>query len=108
MPDLDDWVAAAYAEITVSQQPAAAEDTAAITTRAEPLLASLSARDIYTGTADDIPDDAFNALTCLLAEAVAPLFGRERDLQRVVFYEAQLRAQTRTKVDATPYRALYY
>jgi hypothetical protein len=93
---LAEWVAAAYAEITVSQQPAAAEDTTAITTKVAPLVADLTARRVYTlvSTAA-IPDSVFLDLTYLLAEHSAPLFGKEPNREKIALSEANLRAISR-------------
>jgi hypothetical protein len=92
MPNLAAWVADAYAEITVSQQPASAEDTAAITTKVAPLVADLTARRIYTlASTASIPDNAYNDLVSLLAEHSASLFGRDPARDKIALYEAHLR-----------------
>src|SRR3954463_8550187 len=96
MPNLAAWIAAAYAEITVSQQPAAAEDTTAITAKVAPLVADLTARRIYTlASTAAIPDSVFLDLTYLLAEHSAPLFGKESNREKIALSEANLRAISR-------------
>jgi hypothetical protein len=86
------WVAAAYAEITVSQQTAAAEDTAVITAAVAPLVADLTARRVYVlASTASIPDNAFRDLTTLLAEKSAPFFGRDTNWEKVGLAEARLR-----------------
>jgi hypothetical protein len=90
------WVAAAYAEITVSQQTAAAEDTAVITAAVAPLVADLTARRIYTlASTASIPDNVFRDLTTLLAERSAPFFGRETNWEKVALTESRLREADR-------------
>jgi hypothetical protein len=97
MPNEAAWVAAAYAEITVSQQAAAAEDTVAITAKVAPLVADLSARRVYTlASTASIPDAVFLDLTYLLAEHSAPLFGKEPNREKIALSEERLRAYSRS------------
>jgi len=97
MPNEAAWIAAAYAEITVSQQPAAAEDTTAITPKVAPLVADLAARRIYTlDSTASIPDAVFLDLTYLLAEHAAPLFGKTPDRERIAISEERLRIYSRS------------
>jgi hypothetical protein len=97
MPDSEDWIAAAYAEITVSQQPPEISDSNAIGAKVAPLVSDLSARRIYSlADIDDIPEAIFLDLTCLLAEHSAPLFGREPDYEKIQRSEARLRELDRS------------
>ena len=97
MPNSEDWVAAAYAEITVSQQPPEISDANAIGAKVTPLVDDLAARRVYTiADVDAIPDEAFLDLTCLLAEHSAPLFGREPNYEKIQRSEVRLRELDRS------------
>lgn len=92
-------VATAYAEITFSQQPAAAEDTAAITALVTPLVQDLAARRVIViADINAIADNIFLDLARLLAEHAAPLFGKPKDLNAFILHEARLRELARLEV----------
>lgn len=77
-------------------QSASTEDTAAVDARIAPLLQDLALRNVcYVGDVEEIPDEAFNHLVMLLAEACAAKFGRQRDAGAIKYAEDNLRIISR-------------
>jgi hypothetical protein len=75
-----------------SGQTPNADDVTWVEQRIPAVLASLATRNIYyLIDADEVPDEAFNALAVCLAEAAAPKFGRARNYQAVAQAEDELR-----------------
>ena len=94
MPNRSALILAALIEVgaVASGQPASAEDVAAVDARVDPMLADLAARGIaYVADADAIEDAIFSHLLRILAEHVAPMFGRPTDWAVIEEAERRLR-----------------
>lgn len=79
-----------------SGQTPNSDDVTWVEQRIEATLAALSRLNIYyMSDADEVPDEAFNALVTYLAEVCAPKFGRARDKAAQMMAENELRALQR-------------
>lgn len=86
-----------------------AEDRATIDARIEPKVAELSSRGIlYVPDLDDIPDEVFDALATLVAEATAPAFGQPRNPASRLEAEGRLREVQSGDGAGDTVSALYY
>lgn len=69
----------------------APEDQVAVAARVGPLLARLQSRRVlFVASLDEIEDDVFEPLARLLAEEVAPGFGRASDATALDLWTAEL------------------
>lgn len=79
-----------------SGQTPNSDDVTWVEQRIDATLATLASLGIYYMTdAEEVPDEAFNALTTYLAEVCAPKFGRPRDKAAQMMAENELRALQR-------------
>lgn len=90
-------------------QAAAPEDDNAVDKRVAPVVADLAARGIvYIPDTNDIDDAVFVWLVKVMAENVAPKFGRSTDAAVLQFCERQLRRLGTSDAIIQPARAEYF
>lgn len=95
MPVQADLVTAALQEVGAvsAGEPAAPEDVTAASARVASVIADIEARRVVpTINLADIPNPYFPDLVKVLAEHIAPMFGRALDPQALALAEARLRA----------------
>jgi hypothetical protein len=91
-----------------------AEDSDIVDDELEPVVADLAARGVAViSDLDEIDDEVFPHLSRIVANELAPDFGKigseaDRLELKALAAERSLRIQTRTRFDAGPPRVLYY
>lgn len=92
-----------------SGQTASAEDTQLVDKVVDPLMSDLASRDIFQwGDPDELPDDAFEHLAELLANATAEDFGKPVSEDRRLMAEARLRLIQGVALSGQPVKSEYF
>lgn len=101
--------AARKARLIAAGQSLETEDSTVIDDAIDGMLADLAARSVVY-VADDTAIDiaVFESLADVLAEVIAPDYGKPRDMNAVTAAEMRLRTATSTAPTYEPLKATYY
>jgi hypothetical protein len=96
-------------KVVGSGQTASAEDTLLVDKVIDPLMSDLMARGIFSwGDEDELPEEAFEHLSELLANATAGDFGKSSDEGRRQMAEGRLKLTEGVSVSHQPLRTEYF